>query len=106
MGKQKHIAEPLNVMFSGKSNLCHIETNSDNPEGAGIPVCSMPKKNMATAERLVVCFNEMAGITDPKTWMESTEQVFNEALKLCKEKNDVLLAHMITQLLSREIDKS
>lgn len=61
MSEKKHMAEPLQVMF-GNSNLLHIETGEGNPQGQGVPVCSMPKKQMATAERMVECYNECAGM--------------------------------------------
>ena len=55
--------QKLQVMFN-TSNLCHIETGEENEAGIGIPVCSMPKKLMPVAERLVQCYNMCYGLTE------------------------------------------
>ncbi len=46
---------PFQVM-EGRT-LLHIETHADNPIGAGIPVCSIPKKKEALADAIVAACN-------------------------------------------------
>lgn len=41
--RTEHTPGPWNVMI-GKT-LIHIETDAENPVGAGIPICSLPKKS-------------------------------------------------------------
>lgn len=43
----KHTPGPLNVM-EGRT-LLHVETDIDHPEGAGIPICSLPKNRRGDA---------------------------------------------------------
>lgn len=48
--KTKYIPGPWDTV-EGKT-LLHIETAYDNPNGAGIPICSIPKKSPALARLL------------------------------------------------------
>lgn len=45
--QSKHTPGPWNII-EGKT-LIHIETDAQNPVGAGIPICSIPKSEIGNA---------------------------------------------------------
>lgn len=61
MTDAKHTPEPW-YYVTGKTGLHHVETHIDNPHGAGVPVCSIPKSREADAARIVACVNALRGL--------------------------------------------
>lgn len=68
----KHTNEPWDIM-PGRS-LLHVESSSAAPK-AGEPVCSIPLKREADADRIVACVNALAGVSDPAALVASWHEM-------------------------------
>lgn len=56
--KVSHTPTPWNYIVSANGGkLVHVETDMNNPHGAGLPVCSIPKVREADAAHIVKCVN-------------------------------------------------
>jgi hypothetical protein len=60
-----HTPGPWNVM-PGRS-LLHVETDCDNPGGAGVPICSLPLKAEANARLIAAAPDLLDALRDALT---------------------------------------
>ena len=55
---------PWDFVQGGPTRLAHVETRHDNPNGAGLPVCSIPKKRTGDAAFIVLACNAHHDLLD------------------------------------------
>lgn len=70
-----HTNEPWQVM-PGRT-LLHVESGPES-NVAGEPVCSIPIKREADADRICACVNAMAGVVDPESWVRETREFITD----------------------------
>jgi hypothetical protein len=68
---------PGEIQVMEGRTLLHVETHADNPHGAGMPICSIPKSRAADADRIVLTWNSHDTLT-------SQNAKLREALELHK----------------------